>query len=547
MYLDITKTGNYRRVLLRDSYRKDGKVRHHTIANLSKCNPEEIEAIRLALQHKKDLQYLKDISERQLIQGQSVGAVLLVRSVAERLGIVDALGSSRQGKLALWQVIARVISQGSRLSAVRLASTHAACDVLDMGTFNEESLYENLKWLSSMQTQIEDRLMKANPRSNFPFLYLYDVTSSYLEGEKNFYGAFGYNRDGKKGKRQIVIGLLCDHEGKPLSVEVFHGNTSDIKTFSSQIEKVKKRFGAGDVVFVGDRGLMKSEQIKDILNNGFHYITAISKPQIEKLLSEGTLDMSLFDSQVSEISVPEENVRYVLRRNPFCAEEFEANRKSKIEAVISFAQAQNKYLAEHPKARVDTAENKILNRIEKLKLTGLLNLKRDGRIFSIETDTDKIFESSKLDGCYVIKTNLPAESVSKQIVHDRYKDLFRVEWAFRTSKTGELEVRPIFVRTKDSTRGHVFVVMLSYLIVRELAGCWNKIDITVEEGIRELDSLCTYLVESNGKVLCQRLPKPNATISKLLKAADVRLPEVIVARGINVATRKKLVDNRKLI
>ena len=197
---------------MRESYREEGKVKHRTIANLSSCTPEEIEAIRLALSHKHHLAALVNLKEDlRLEQGLSVGAVWAVFSVAKRLGIVAALGSSRAGKLALWQVIARVIDQGSRLSAVRLAGSHAACDVLNLAKFNEDDLYNNLDWLRENQAKIEDHLFaKRNGRKHDQDkqqLFLYDVTSSYLEGTKNELSAFGYNRDKTKGKRQIVIGL----------------------------------------------------------------------------------------------------------------------------------------------------------------------------------------------------------------------------------------------------------------------------------------------------------------------------------------------------
>ena len=211
MYVDQSTSGKYKRFLLRESYRHNGKVKHRTIANLSACSPEEIEAIRLALRHKDDLTALVSLSEQvRLRQGLSVGGVWLVYDLARQLGIEQALGPSRQGKLALWQVIARVIDQGSRLSAVRLAGSHAACDVLGLESFNEDDLYGNLDWLAEHQGAIEDRLFRAMADEGGPGLYLYDVTSSYLEGECNELSAFGYNRDGKKGKRQVVIGLLCD-------------------------------------------------------------------------------------------------------------------------------------------------------------------------------------------------------------------------------------------------------------------------------------------------------------------------------------------------
>ena len=223
MYIDTshsTRGGKtYTRHLLRESYRAHGKVLHRTIANVSQCSEAEIEAMRLALRHKEALEQLGTIQDAiTLQQGPSFGAVWTVYHVARRLGIAQALGTTREGKLALWQVIARVIDQGSRLSAVRLAMAHAACDVLGLGTFDEDALYENLDWLAGAQAGVEDRLFAQRTKTKPVSLFLYDVTSSYLEGTHNALAAFGYNRDGKKGKRQIVIGLLCDEDGHPNTV-----------------------------------------------------------------------------------------------------------------------------------------------------------------------------------------------------------------------------------------------------------------------------------------------------------------------------------------
>jgi transposase len=240
--------------------------------------------------------------------------VWTVFDVVRRSGVVDALGSTRAGKLALWQIIARVIDQGSRLSAGRLAGPHTSCGVLNLEKFNKDDLYKNLDWLCESQAGIEDRLFaKHNGKERNEYkqqLFLYDVTSSYLEGTENELAAFGYSRDGKKGKPQIVIGLLCDEAGIPLSIEVFKGNTKDPQTVGSQVSKVVKRFGGGEVTFVGDRGMIKSEQIEDLNKEGFHYITAITKPQIKKLLKTGVIQMALFDQELAEVETTE-GVRYV--------------------------------------------------------------------------------------------------------------------------------------------------------------------------------------------------------------------------------------------
>lgn len=546
MYVDTSKSqGKYVRHLLRENYRENGKIKHRTIANISRCSDEEIEAIRLALRHKKDLSSLVSLnSDLSLCQGLSIGAVWLVYDIARQLGITKALGPSREGKLALWQVIARVIDQGSRLSAVRLAGSHAACDILGLDIFNEDDLYANLDWLYAKQAVIENRLLKQTYPDQKPKLFLYDVTSSYLEGTCNELGAFGYNRDGKKGKKQIVIGLLCDEVGRPLSIEVFAGNTHDTLTFATQIRKVAERFGGGEVTFVGDRGMIKSRQIKDLLGHGFHYITAITKPQIETLLSKGTIQMGLFDKEIAEVE-DKSGIRYVLRRNPIRAEEIQQSRSSKLMSLEQAVKKQNAYLEEHPRAHLNVALRKIKEYSRKLRISKWTMLSVSERKIFITVDQSSLDEEAKLDGCYVIKTDLQKEVANKKIIHDRYKDLALVEWAFRTSKTVELEIRPVHVRLAKRTRGHAFVIMLAYRIVQELANRWNKIDLTVDEAIKELSTLCATEMKVKGKSLCNKISEPRESISKLLKAANVKMPEALSCRDIKVATRKKLPERRK--
>ena len=545
MYIEKTKSqGKYVCYLLRESYRDAGKVKHRTIANLSGCSEKEIAAMRLALKHKDDLTRLGALPDVvSLGQGPSVGAVWLIHSIARDLKITDALGNSHQGKLALWQVIARVIDQGSRLSAARLAGSHACCGILGLESFNEDDLYANLDWLDSNQAKIEDRLFELSYKDKKPSLYLYDVTSSYLEGQHNELAAFGYNRDGKKGKRQIVIGLLCDNTGKPLSIEVFAGNTSDPSTVACQIRKVAERFGSSEVTFVGDRGMLKSRQVEDINDYGFNYITAITKPQIESLLKQGVIQMELFDQQLGEVQT-EDGIRYILRRNPERASQIRQTRDSKLECLRQLAQKQNDYLKNHSRAKADVALRKVNELSEKLRLSGLVTINIANREISVCFDSDAITEAQKLDGCYAIKTDLSKKAASKQTVHNRYKDLSYVERAFRTSKTVELEMRPIHVRLATRTRGHVFVVMLAYMIVQELSKRWSEIDITVSEGINELGKLCATEVRINDKPHCNKIPQPRASARELLDAASVKLPEVLPSKDFKVASRKKLTKRR---
>ena len=337
MFIDdatFTRNGKtYRRVLLRNSYRLNGQVRHDTLANLSHCSDDEIRAIKLALKHKGQLSQLGNLhAEISTQQGLAVGAVWVLHQLAQQLGLVKALGQSRPAKLALWLVLASVIAQGSRLSAVRLAQQHAVCDLLSLEAFNEDDLYQAMDWLDARQSTIEAALFSHRyaTAGQTPTLYLYDVTSSYLEGEQNELGEYGYNRDGKKGKKQIVIGLLTDEEGWPITVEVFAGNTQDPKTFKAQIDKLVQRFGVKQVTLVGDRGMIKTTQINDLKDEGFHYLTAITKPQIEALLKMDILQWSMFDEDLVEVTT--EEVRYIVRRNPQRAEELAAVVKGSVRA-----------------------------------------------------------------------------------------------------------------------------------------------------------------------------------------------------------------------
>jgi hypothetical protein len=534
----------YESIYLRESFRQDGQVKKRDIANLTHCDPAEIAAIELALKHKGDLAALASLDGVRLQEGASVGAVCVAAAVARRLGLDQALGSDFAGQLALWQIIARLLDQGSRLSAVRLAQVHAACDVLGIRRgFDENDLYENLTWLCRHQEQIERRLFAARHAQRPPELFLYDVTSSYLEGEDNALGAYGYNRDGKKGKKQIVIGLLCDEEGTPVSTEVFRGNTQDPQTFGAQVRKASQRFGCQRVTFVGDRGMIKSGQIAELSQAGFHYITAITKPQIETLLARGVLQMALFDDSLCEVA--QEGVRYVLRRNPVRAAEMAATRAGKQASVALLVQQRNQYLTEHAKAKVSAAEKKVVAKIALLKVATWLRVESAGRSLKLVTDEAARTEAARLDGCYVIKTDLPATAASPQVVHDRYKDLTDVEMAFRTSKTAHLEMRPVYVRTEEHTRGHVLVVMLAFLIRRALSRAWAGLNVTVEEGLAQLATLCSMEVKVDGGASCLRIPTPRAESVALLKAASVRVPEVLPHWETRVVTRRSLPSRRK--
>ncbi len=552
MFVDSSTTRlngkTYTRHLLRETYREDGKVQHRTLANLSRCKPEEVEAIRLALKHKGDLgRILASAVEGgpELKQGLSVGAVWVLAQLARELGLVAALGSDRQGKLALWQVIARVLDQGSRLSAVRLAGGHAVGAALGMVGFDEDDLYANLDWLADNQANIESRLFARRDAASAPDVFLYDVTSTYLEGEHNAFAEFGYNRDRKSGKRQIVIGLLADADGRPLSIEVFKGNTSDVKTFSSQLSKAASRFGAERVTFVGDRGMIKAPQRADIGVAGFHYITAITKAQIDALIAAGVVQMDLFEETLAEVEGLD-GERYVLRRNPARAGELAASRADKLKALRTAAEAANAYLNEHPRAAAKTQLARLKAKSKALHLDKFVAVAEQERRVVVTVDEAGSAEAVRLDGCYALRTDLPKTVVDKQIVHDRYKDLARVESAFRDSKTVQLEMRPVYLRDENRTRGHALVVMLAYLMTQALRQRWRDIDLTVQEGLDRLASLCVVEVIIGGRPSYNQVPTPRDDVRRLFEAADVAVPAALPLAPARVATKQNLPQRRKV-
>jgi transposase len=537
----------YRRTLLRFGKRVNGKIVMKTVANLSHCSDEEIEALKIAMQMKDDIASLRKIASGEYEYGRSIGAVSALYQASEKLGIRKSLGNTQEGNLCLWMIFARLIDQGSRLSAVRLAQTHAACEILGMKSFNEDDLYDSLDWLYKNRDKIEKKMFNCNADKRKSNLFLYDLSSSYLEGEKNELAMFGYNRDGKKGKMQINYGLLTDEDGDPVSIQAYPGNTKDNKTVGSQIEKLKTSFGCEHITFVGDKGTIKTDQIGELNDAGFNYITSITKDQIRTLLNNGDIQMEFFDVNLCEIVNSKEKVRYILRKNPERARKIQENRQSKIEKLNQKIEEANKYLSNHSRAKTSTQLNNLLKYAEKLKIEEFIKIESDEKTghITLELNNEKIKKDGELDGCYVIKTDLPKDVASSQIVHDRYKDLSLVERAFRTCKTGYLEIRPVFLRDADRTSAHLLVTMMAYKIERYLEKSWKELDLTVQEGIGKLSAI-TSLILTIGDTKVVRVGKPDPACRSLLKKIEASLPNALPYMEIEVNTRKKLPEERKI-
>lgn len=310
----------------------------------------------------------------------------------------------------------------------------------------------------------------------------------------------------------------------------------------SQIKKVAERFKAKSITFVGDRGMIKTPQIENLQNHEFHYITAITKKQIEELLMKSG-QLSLDEQDLQEII--QDNTRYILRKNPSRAKEIQQTRNQKLEKLQKLIHQRNEYTKLHPKSKPETSIKLAAQLAKKLKIDKWITIALipNTCLLTTQINQEALQQESFLDGCYTIKTDLPPE-IDKQTIHDRYKDLALVEQTFRTIKTSHLELRPIYVRLEERTRGHAFVVMLAYRIIKELTKYWQPLNITVQEAISELSTICQIELTINGNTINQ-IPKPNKISEELLKLAEVELP-TILPKTIHVDTIKKLQENRKI-
>jgi transposase len=413
-------------ILLRESFRENGKVRNRTLLNLSSWPKPRIDAFRRLLRGEFD-----NVLPCHPTSGPVFGLLHALKQVATDLGIPAALGQHKLGKLALFLVLARVAHQGSRLSAVRWARDHAVAEVLGIDSFDEDDLYATLDDLCARQDKIEKALWKNYlvRCSTPPALFLYDVTSSYLEGEHNALGEFGYNRDGKRGKLQIVIGLLADPVGEPLAVRVFAGNTSDPTTVATQIEIVTKQFAIQDVIFVGDRGMVKSAGKQALSQVGLHYISALTDPQIRKLLAGGTLQMELFAEQVCEVEC--DGARFILRKNPEEARKIQHRLEDKLTKLRGEIEQRNERVAGSARSKPEAGVKKLQQWLTRHKIAGLVALQLEGRKIVASVNPQERLRALELAGCYVIVTNVVEDKLSTQQVHDSYMALQKVERDFR--------------------------------------------------------------------------------------------------------------------
>ena len=454
----------YESHLIRRSVREGKRVRHETIANVSRLPPAALEALRRALAG----QTLVAAEEAfEVARSLPHGHVVAVLTACRRLELARLLdrAPSRERQLVLAMVCQRLLEPGSKLACARALGRSTLALELDVCGADEDELYAALDWLAERQEQIERRLAGRHLRAGE--LALYDLSSSYFEGRTCPLAALGYSRDGRRGTLQIVYGLATDRAGRPVAVEVFDGATHDHQTVPAQLDKLKDRFGLGELVLVADRGMVTRANLDAIRDReGIEWITALKAPQVKRLARTGAFQPSLFDEQnLAEITSEEfAGERLVVCRNPLVAQE----RARKREALLAATEADLEPIRERvaagrltDPAAIGLAVGEVIKR-HRVKKHFAVDI-ADGH-FAYRRKSEQIAEEAALDGIYVLRTSLAADRLDAPDVVRAYKQLKEVERDFRALKGPELEIRPIHHRLEHRVRAHVFLCMLALYI-----------------------------------------------------------------------------------
>jgi hypothetical protein len=458
-------------ILLRESYREGGKVKKRTLLNLSDWPRERIAGFKALL--KGGIVIPSDREAISIVRSLPHGAVAAALGTARKIGLDRLIGpeGNRCRDLVLALAVSRILDPGSKLAAARALSPETAASSLGaelgLGPVDEEELYGALDWLAVRQAAIETALARRHLSGGT--LVLYDVTSSYMEGRCCPLAQFGYNRDGKKGKLQIVYGLLCAPDGCPVAIEVFEGSTGDPATLGAQVAKLKQRFGLDHVVLVGDRGMITQARIaEDIKPAGLDWITALRAPAIRGLLEGGAFQMSLFDDRdmaaVTSPDFPDE--RLIVCRNHALAGERARKREDLLQAterdlarIAAAVRRKRQPLA--GKAEIGMAVGAVIG---KHNMAKHFALEIADTAFAFVRKTAEIAAEAALDGLYAVRTSLPATALDDRATVKSYKSLALVEHAIRSMKSVDLHVRPVYHWLPDRVRAHVFLCMLGYYL-----------------------------------------------------------------------------------
>src|SRR5487761_322737 len=468
------KGKTFESILLRQSYREGGRVKHRTLASLTHWPPQLVSVIDRTVRG----EILLPAGEAFTIERSwPHGHVAAVLGTARAMGLERLLDSrpSRQRTLALALIVARVLHPASKLATTRLWNSTSLARTLGVEQATEDDLYAAMDWLLARQERIEQRLAKRHLQPGG--VVLFDLSSTYLEGEHCPLAKRGHSRDGKPGQLQIEFGLVTNADGEPVAIEVFPGNTADPATFQAQVQKVKDRFGVADVVWVGDRGMITSAQVRKLEEiTGLSWITALRAPTIQQLVEAGSIQTSLFDTQnlaeVTDQRFPGE--RLILCHNPLLGEKRAKKREdmlqatekelAKVAAMVERGAAGGR-AGLHGAAKIGERVGRVVNKYAMAK--HVVRTSPDTS-FSYERNEASIAEEARLDGLYVIRTNVASERLSTAEVVLAYKSLEQVEDAFHHFKLTDLEVRPVYHYLEERGHAHVLLCMLAYSLQRTM-------------------------------------------------------------------------------
>ena len=460
--------------LLRQTYREDGKVKNRTLANLSALPESAIDAIRRTLAGETLVPNAEDFTLQRSLPHGHVAAIF---GSARKLGLDRLLDAkpSRERDLVLAMIVARIVAPASKLATTRLLGTTTLGSLLNVEEAKDAELYAALDWLLERQEAIEGRLLRRHLGQEK--VVLYDLTSTYMEGECCPLTKRGYSRDGKPTKAQIEFGLLTTKDGIPLALEAYAGNTGDPTTFADQVEKLKKRFPDQSVIWVADRGMLTNAQVVKLQEiKGAQWVTALRSPAIKRLVEEGTIQPSLFDernlAEIADARFPGE--RLVVCYNPLLADERARKREELLvatEAELAKVAAMVERGAAGGRAGLKGAAaigERVGRVVNKYKMAKHFVRTIGEDSFSYHRDETAITAEGALDGIYVLRTNVTAERLETPDVVLAYKQLAHVERAFRHFKLSDLEVRPIFHHLEPRVRAHLLLCMLAYWLVHHL-------------------------------------------------------------------------------
>lgn len=482
----VTTTRHYKgRVyhshLLRRSYREGGKVKKETVANLTRLGDDIVALIRTALRGERL------VAAEELFEVESSrhhGHVAAVLLAMKGLGFDRLLAArpSRERDLVCAMVAARIVDPESKLATTRTWHTTTLPELLGVADADEQDLYGAMDWLAGRQGRIEKKLAARHLREGG--LVLFDLTSSYFEGSTCPLAAFGHNRDGKRGKLQVNYGLLTDDRGCPVAVSVFEGNTADPKTLLPQVEKVRDQFGIREMVLVGDRGMISQKQIEQIKGRaGVAWITALRSGAIKKLAAGGTIQLGLFDERdLFEFTHPDyPGERLVACRNPHLAQRRAHKRQALMEATSADLEKVRGMVERGRLKGQDKIGLRVGKIIGKHKMAKHFRLDIAGDALHWRIDEEQVAAEAALDGLYVIRTSVAAERMSAEETVRGYKNLSRVEAAFRSLKSIDLQVRPIHHRLEGRVRAHILICMLAYYVKWHMLEAWRPLLFADEE------------------------------------------------------------------